>query len=59
MEEFNKKSGLERDIKAGEQTLRCNGLADNFMAPASLFQRGTDSHLLTEADVRDRERHVW
>ena len=44
MEEFNKKSGLEKDIKVGEQELRCNGFADNFMAPASLFQMGIDSN---------------
>ncbi len=44
MEAFNKKSGLEKDIKAGEHELRCNGFADDFMAPASLFQMGTDSN---------------
>lgn len=44
MEEFNRKSGLEKDIKVGEHELRCNGFSDNFMAPASLFQMGTDSN---------------
>ena len=44
MEAFNKESGLEKDIKVGEHELRCNGFSDVFMAPASLFQMGTDSN---------------
>lgn len=44
MEEFNRESGLEKDITIGDKQLRCNGFADDFMAPASLFHMGTDSN---------------
>ncbi len=44
MGEFNKKFGLEREISVGDKQIRCNGYADDFMAPASLFQMGTESN---------------
>ncbi len=44
MEEINKKFGFEKDLKIGEHEIRFNVFADDFMAPASLFQMGTDSN---------------
>ncbi len=41
IEEFNKKTGLARDIKVGDNELNCLGLSEKFMAPASLFQMRT------------------